>query len=230
VPGPRRRPGRHQRAQLRGTPEHGPRSGRASREPRATRPAARLGQSRPQQRPRPHAQFLEQPGRHLPPRDQRTGPVPSRGELPHQIGVRRLVQRVQLAAQPRPPRRRSGVAVTLGGRGVGFQRLGQLRPQLPPRRLGPVVGISGQQLAVTQRTRGRHIASSGTAPPAGQIYRDGFGAQPDRGPRRDQHVVAGRLAQRPHSGAQVRPRGRPGGARPQQRRHGLAVVRSRAQG
>ncbi|HTP16713.1 MAG TPA: hypothetical protein VMK13_12860 [Streptosporangiaceae bacterium] len=52
---------------------------------------------RPRQRAGPHSQLLAQPGTHLPPGDQHTGPVTGRGELPHQAG-RRLVQRVQLAA------------------------------------------------------------------------------------------------------------------------------------
>jgi hypothetical protein len=76
--------------------------------------------------------------------------------------VGRLVQRVELAAQPGPARRASRVAVALGGRGPGGQRLGQLRPLPSPGRFGPVLGVPGQQLAVTQRGRGDGVARGGS--------------------------------------------------------------------
>ena len=73
------------------------------------------------------------------------------------------------------------------------------------------------------------VTSGGAALAVGQVDRDGPGPQPDRGPGRDQRVVADGLAQRLDRGAQVRPSGRPGGAGPQRGRHGVPDLGSRAQ-
>ena len=118
-----------------------PRPGRLER--RGARAAACLGQRRTQHRARPYSQLLAQPGSHVPPDDQGTGPVTGRGELPRQVRMRGLVQRVQFAAPPRPPRRTRGVTIPFGRGGPGFQRLGQFGSQLPPRGLGPVSAYSG---------------------------------------------------------------------------------------
>ena len=232
MPGPRRRPGRHQRAELGGAPVQRPARYRAGRGRVAAGDpgTAGLGQRGAQRRPGPDAQFRAQPVGHLAPGDQRPGPVAGRGQLPDQVSMCRFVQRIQLAAQPGPVRRHGGVAVALGGGGQGGQRLRQLRSLLPPCGLRPVLSVSGQQLAVTQRCRRGGVASGGPAPAVGDVDRDRFRTQPDRGPGHDQRAVADRLAQRPHCGAQVRPRGRPSGAGPQERRHGLAVTRPRAHG
>ena len=136
---------------------------------------ARLGQRRAQRRPGPHTQLRAQPVGDLAPGDQGPGPVAGRGELPDQVGVGRLVQRVELAAQPGPARRAGRVAVALGGRGPGGQRLGQLGPLPPPGRLGPVLGVPGQQLAAAQRGRGIGVAGGGAALAVGQVDRDGLG-------------------------------------------------------
>jgi hypothetical protein len=229
VPGTRRRPGRRQRAQFRGPPEQRPGCHRSGRQRGAPR-ASGLGQRRSQRRARPYAQVRTQPVGHLPPGHQGAGPVAGRGQLPDQVGVGRLVQRIELAAQPRPARRADRVAVTLGRRGSGRQRPSQLRAQPPPGGFGPVVGVSGEQLAVAQRGRGGGVSGGGAALAVGQVDRDGLGSQPDRGPRGDQRVVTDRLAQRPDRSTQVRPPGWPGGAGPQRGRHGLTVLRSRAQG
>jgi hypothetical protein len=228
VPGSCRCPGRHQGAQLGSASVQRVRGGWASWE-RSRARAACLGQRRAQQRAGPHAEFLAQPTRHLPPSDQGAGPVTGRGELPHQMGVRSLVQRIKLAAQPGAQRRCGGVAITLGGRGPGCQQLSQLGALLPPGRLGPLLGVPGQQLAVAQRGRSRRITGGGAAATLGDVDRDGRGAQPELGARGDQRVVTSSLTQRPDGGAQVRARGWPGTVRPQMGRHGLAVMRPRAQ-
>ena len=185
VPGARRRPGRHQRAKLRGAPEQrAPRAGPASNAgalgpPRASASAARsIGLGRTPSSSRSRA-VTSRPTIRAPARSP-TG----RGELPHQVRMRGLVQRVQFAAQPRPPRRSRGVTIPFGRRGPGFQRLGQFGSQLPPRGLGPVFGIFRQQLAVAQRGRGRQVASGGAAAAVGEVHDDRFRAQPDRGARR----------------------------------------------
>ena len=68
--------------------------------PRRDPGTARLGQRRAQRRPGPDAQLRAQPVGHLAPGDQGPGPVAGRGQLPDQVGVGRLVQRIELAAQP----------------------------------------------------------------------------------------------------------------------------------
>src|SRR5260370_28194637 len=51
----------------------------------------------------------------------------------------------------------------LGGGGAGGQAFSQVRPVFSPRRLGPVLGVPGQQLAVAQDGRSRHVAGGGAA-------------------------------------------------------------------
>jgi hypothetical protein len=227
----RRRPGGHKHAQFCGPPEQrpGPQNRHRSGHQRGTPRASGLSQCRTQRRAGPYAQLLTQPVGHLLPGHHGAGPVARRGQLPNQVGMGRLIQRIELAAQPRPARRSGCIAITLRSRSPGSQRLGQLDPLPPPGRLGPVLGVPGHQLAVAQLGRGGGVSGGGPALAVGQVDRDGLGSQPDRGPGRDQRVVADGLAQRPDRGAQIRPPGRPGGAGPQRGRHGLPVLGSRAQ-
>ena len=166
----------------------------------------------------------------LAPGDQRPGPVAGRGELPDQVGVGRLVQRVELAAQPGPARRAGRVAVALGGRGPGGQRLGQLGPLPPPGRLGPVLGVPGQQLAAAQRGRGIGVAVGGARWPSARSTVMASG----RSPTAVLEVISAssptalrraQIAVRRFARAAA-----PGRAGPQGGRHGLAVLGARAQG
>ena len=100
--------------------------------PRASASAARSD------RPGPHAQLRAQPVGHLAPGDQRLGPVAYRGELPDQVGVGRLVQRVgarsaAVTSAPRLPASPSRSAAADRAASVSAE----LGPLPPPGRLWP---------------------------------------------------------------------------------------------
>ena len=227
VPGPRRRPGRHQRAQLGGPPEQragrhraGRGRGGAGARSRGPRPAPRAATGRAGRRV-PHAAGRSPPARRSGPRP---GRRPRRAAEPGRRGPLRSADPARsAAATSAPPRRRR-------------HRARRPRTGRPASRPAPLASrrraVSAQSSAYPASSspwhsdgRGGGVAGGGAALAVGQVDRDRLGAQPDRGPGGDQRVVADGLAQRPDRGAQVRPRGRPGGAGPQGGRHRLTVVR-----
>ena len=150
VPGGR--PGRGQRRQLPAPAEQPPCSAVWARAGRNRRPA-QLGQHRPGGRPRRHAQLGAQPLGERPAGGQRPGPVTGGGQPSQQDAVRRLVQRGQRAAQPRPAHCRCGVAVGLGALSQPVQQAGVSCLVLRPSGPRPVLVQVGQQLTPALRDR-----------------------------------------------------------------------------